>query len=104
MALIVGVLWLSKIDRRSRVNIAVVSRAVERVRGDAVAVADGLGALGVNETPENVLSEAIATVDSIALTAGGIWLEKTGKRSRADKPTPRRTAKPAVAVVSASLP
>lgn len=103
MALIVGVLWLSKIDRRYRVAIAAVSRAIERVRGDAAAVADGLGAAAADETPENVLSEAIATVDSIALTAGGIWLDKVDKRSRPETARPRRTAKPAVPAMSRAL-
>jgi len=100
MALIVGVLWLSKLDRRSRMEVATASRAVERVRGDAGSVADGLDALAANETPENALSQAIETVDSIALTAGAMWLDKIGKRPIARTPTSRRKAKPAVAVVS----
>jgi general stress protein CsbA len=100
MALIVGVLWLRKIDRRSRLDIAKASRAAQRMRGDAVVLSDTLDELAANETPENVLSQAIATVDSIALTAGGIWLDKIDKRSRGDIATPRRTAKPAVIAVS----
>jgi len=97
MALIVGVVSLSKLDRRSRVEVATASQAVQDVRGDAVSLADGLDALAANETPENALAQAIATVDSIALTAGGIWLDKIGKRPVAAIAARRRTAKPVFA-------
>lgn len=97
MALIVGVVSLSKLDRRSRVDVATASLAVQEVRGDAVSLADRLDALAANETPENVLAQAIATVDSIALTAGGIWLDKIGKRPVAAIAARRRTAKPVLA-------
>ena len=97
MALIVGVVSLSKLDRRSRVEVATAGQAVQDVRGDAVSLADGLDALAANETPENALAQAIATVDSIALTAGGIWLDKIGKRPVAAIAARRRTAKPVFA-------
>jgi general stress protein CsbA len=95
LALIVGVLCLSKIDRRARVAIATANRAAQHVRDDAALFADGLAAVAADEKSETALSEAIATVDTIALTAGGIWLDKLGKPSRREVGTPRRSAKPA---------
>src|SRR5262249_55175933 len=69
--------WLDRIDRRSRAEIAAVRRVAERARGGAALLAGGLdaGAASENLPPETVLSQAIATVDSIALNAGGIWLD-----------------------------
>ena len=93
IALMAGGLWLDRIDRRSRAEIAAVRRAAERARGGAGLLASG-HAKTRHETPENVLSQAIASVDSIALNAGGIWLEKVDKRSNAEIAAPRRAAEP----------
>jgi len=82
------------------VAIAIASRAAQRVRDDAVAFADGLAATAADENSETALSEAIATVDTIALTAGGIWLDKLGKPSRREVATPRRSVKPAAPQVN----
>src|SRR5215510_4584289 len=90
VALMAGGVWLDRIDRRSRAEIAAVRRAAERARGGAFLLASGLDAKAINETPENVLAQAIASVDSIALNAGGIWIEKVDKRSNAEIAAPRR--------------
>ena len=95
IALMAGGVWLDRIDRRCRLEIAAVRRAAERARGGAVLLASGLDAKALKETPENVLAQAIASVDSIALTAGGIWLEKVEKRSNAEIAAPRRATEPA---------
>src|SRR5262245_8142164 len=76
IALMAGGVWLDRIDRRSRAEIAAVRRAAERARGGAVLLAGGGDAKAAHQTPENVLAQAIASVDSIALNAGGIWLDK----------------------------
>jgi len=94
IALMAGGVWLDRIDRRSRAEIAAVRRAAERARGGAGLLAGGLDAKAVHDTPENVLSQAIASVDSIALNAGGIWLEKVDKRSNAEIAAPRRATEP----------
>jgi general stress protein CsbA len=97
MALVVGGVWLNRITKRSRADIAAARRAAQHARGEARLLADGLAACTIDETPENILSKAIATVDSIALTAGGIWLDKLGRRSIAAIAARRRTAKPVLA-------
>src|SRR5262245_28275765 len=89
IALMAGGVWLDRIDRRSRAEIAAVRRAAERARGGANMLASGLDAKAVHETPENVLAQAIASVDSIAVTAGGIWLEKVEKKAKAEIVAPR---------------
>jgi general stress protein CsbA len=94
IALMAGGVWLDRIDRRSRAEIAAVRRTAERARGAAALLASGHDAKAVHQTPENVLSQAIESVDSIALTAGGIWLEKVDKRSNAEIVAPRRAAEP----------
>lgn len=90
IALMAGGVWLDRIDRRSRAQIAAVRRSAERARNGAALVAGGVEAKAVHETPENVLAQAIASVDSMALNAGGIWLEKVDKRSHAEIVAPRR--------------
>lgn len=92
IALMAGGIWLDKIDKRSRADIAAARMAAERVRGESVLLSDALGATPDNGTRETILSQAIATVDSIALTAGGIWLDKTDKRTSADIAAPRRAS------------
>ena len=68
-------------------------RAVGQAKGEAVLLSGGFAeSSGAIRPPrENLLSEAIATVDSIAHTAGGLWLEKMDKRTGADAAAPRRS-------------
>ena len=94
IALMAGGVWLDKIDRRSRAEIAAIRRSAERARGGAALPPGGVNAKAVHQTPENVLAQAIASVDSIALNAGGIWLEKVDKRSHTEIAAPRRAAEP----------
>jgi hypothetical protein len=94
VALMAGGIWLDKTDKRIRADIEEVRRAVGQARGEAVLLSGGFAESSANPPPrENMLSEAIATVDSIAQTAGGLWLEKKmDKRTSADAGVPRRSA------------
>jgi len=93
IALMAGGMWLDKIDKRNRADIAAVRRAVGHTRGEAVLLSGGFAESSANRPPrETMLSEAIATVDSIAHTAGGLWLEKVDRRSGAYPAVPRRSA------------
>jgi len=93
VVLMVGGIWLDKVDKRNRADIATVRRAVGHARGEAVLLSGGFAESSGRRPPrETVLSEAIATVDSIAHTAGGLWLEKVDKRSGAYPAVPRRSA------------
>ena len=95
MALVVAAVWVDKITKRDDSSMA--RRAARRMRDETVALAAGFGAQAAHETPENVLAQAIERVDSIAFTAGGIWLDKLGKRSIAVLSTRPRAAKPVLA-------
>jgi len=89
MALIVAEVWVRTIGKRSRARIATARQAAERARDGAVVLASKLETSLANETPETKLSAAIATVDSVAFTAGGIWLDTTDK-PKAKKPSAKR--------------
>jgi hypothetical protein len=93
VALMAGGIWLDKTDKRIRADIEEVRRAVGQARGEAVLLSGGFAESSASLPPrENMLSEAIATVDSIAQTAGGLWLEKKmDKRTSADAAVPRRS-------------
>jgi len=62
MALMGGLVWLTRVDRRSAFPSA--RRAARRARA-------------AKKTHDATLSSAIATADSLALTTGGIWLDKS---------------------------
>jgi hypothetical protein len=64
IALMGGLVWLTRIDKRSAVSAT--RRAARRARA----------AKRAKRAHDVMLSEAIATADSISLTAGGIWLDK----------------------------
>jgi hypothetical protein len=61
IGLMAGLVWLTKVDRRSAVPAA--RRAARRARA-------------AKRAHEVMLAQAIDTADSISLTAGGIWLDK----------------------------
>lgn len=67
VALMGGLVWATKVDRESRSDISAARRAARRAR-DA-------------KRSQVMLSQAITTADTLALTTGAIWLDQTEKRS-----------------------
>ena len=93
IVLMIGGIWLDRVDKRTRADVEAVHRAVIHARDEAALISDGFAESSPPSRPprESMLSEAIATVDSIAHTAGGLWLEKMDKRTDADVVVPRRS-------------
>jgi len=93
IALMLGGIWLDRVDKRTRADIDAVRRAVGQARAEAALVSGGFAESSAPSRPprDTMLSEAIATVDSIAHTAGGLWLEKMDKRTGAEAAVPRRS-------------
>src|SRR5262245_44795418 len=86
IALMLGGIWLDRVDKRTRADVEAVRRAVGQARGEAELISGGFAESSQPSRPprESMLAEAIATVDSIAHTAGGLWLANMEKRTGAE--------------------